>query len=915
LVGREAELDGLRARLDAARDGRSAAVLVHGEAGIGKTALLDAVVAQADGVRVLRARGYEAEVGIAFAGLHDLVTPLLDLRDRIPELQARAINGALALEPPSAQDRFALPAGLLSLIGAAAEDGPVLVVVDDLQWVDEATTEALLFVTRRLVADGVIVLLAARDGEPWPFDPTGIERLTLTGLTESDARRVLGGREQLSATVAEALVHTAAGNPLALRELAGSLSPQQRGGQEPLPSPLPPGEGIERAYTRRLAALGDDTRRALVVLAAMQTRRSDLLFAAMAELGIPADALDAAEAAGLVVLAQGRCDLAHPLLRATIYHAAGASQRRTAHGALATVAPDAQRRAWHLAHSATVPDEAVAAELEAAALDARARGGQATSARAFLRAADLSPEVEARARRLLEAATDEVAVGHAERALQLAEDGLQLTGDAALGTQLRRIRGQVALRRSSPALAHQLLTEEAESLASTEPAQAAILLLEACGAPMMTGDMAQLRATAGRARELAEGLLDPVVLIASLLIGASLVADGNPQGEAMLAELERPLLDQADLAVGVPDVVVMAGHCAIWIEAFERADAVLTRQIQMERAASALGRLTYPLAARAHLDLRRGRWTVALADADESVRLARDTGHLNLLPLCLSTLARVEAALGRTEEARAHAEEAAELARAAGANAILLYAQSALGFEALSGGRLEEAAEHLERSAETAAVAGIGEPALVQWAPDRVEALVRLGRTDDAQDALDAFEAQAARTGRTWAQACVQRGRGMLASDDDAPGHFEAALELHDLSPQPFERARTQLVYGERLRRAGQRLAARPHLSDALTTFDRLGARPWADRARGELNASGRTARKRDASAADQLTPQELQIAALVSEGLTNREIGAALFLSPKTIEYHLRSVFRKLDVRSRIELARTFAADTAAVA
>jgi DNA-binding CsgD family transcriptional regulator len=271
--------------------------------------------------------------------------------------------------------------------------------------------------------------------------------------------------------------------------------------------------------------------------------------------------------------------------------------------------------------------------------------------------------------------------------------------------------------------------------------------------------------------------------------------------------------------------------------------------------------------------------------------------------------------LGRAEQARAHAEEAAELARTAGANAILLYAQSALGFEALGGGRLEEAAEHLERSAQTAAVAGIGEPALVQWAPDRIEALVRLGRTEDAQAALDALEAQAARTGRTWAQACVQRGRGMLASDADAPGHFEAALELHDLSPQPFERARTQLVYGERLRRAGQRLAARPHLSDALTTFDRLGARPWADRARGELNASGRTARKRDASAADQLTPQELQIAALVSEGMTNREIGAALFLSPKTIEYHLRSVFRKLDVRSRIELARTFAADTAAVA
>ncbi len=917
LVGRDAQLEELRARLDAARAGLSFALLVHGDAGIGKTALLDAVAEHADGMRVLRARGFEAESDIAFAGLHDLLSPLLDLRDRIPGVQAQALGGALALEEAATQhDRFALPAAVLSLLGLAAEDGPLLLVVDDLQWIDEASAQALLFVARRLDADGVVLLLAARDGEPWPFDPAGIERLHLTGLAEADARQVLAQRSDgMSPAVADTLVRTAAGNPLALRELPQSLTAEQRGGTAPLPSPLPPGAGVEAAFSRRVAALPPQTRRALLVLSAMQTRRADRLFAALAQLDLPASALDAAEAAEVTIADGPQVDFAHPLLRSTIYHAATTSERREAHTALAEVAPDAQRRAWHLANSATVPDETIAAALEDAARDARQRGGQATSARAFLRAAELSTDEPSRVRRLLEAATDEVASGHPDRGMRLAEEGLRHTSDDAMRTQLRRIRAQVSLRRAAPAMAYRLLHAEAERLAASDPGQAAVLMLEACAAPMMTGDMAQLRATAQRARELAGGRVESAVLVATLLIGAALVADGEPEGAAILTELEPALLDSDDLAVGLPEVVVMTGHSSIWVEAFDRADAVLSRQIAMERRASAIGRLVYPLAARSHLDLRRGRWIAALADADESVRLARETGHLNILPHNLAALARVEAAMGRTDDARAHAQESVELARAAGSTAIVLYGHGALGFEALASGRLEEAVEHLDRAAEAQAAARIGEPALVQWAPDRIEALVRLGRAEAAAAALAELDAQAEKTGNTWARACVQRGRGMLAGEDAIAGHFEAALALHDHTPQPFERARTELVYGERLRRAGKRTAAREWLSAALTTFDRLGAGPWAERARAELNASGRTARRRDAGPSDELTPQEMQIARLVADGLTNREIGASLFLSPKTIEYHLRSVFRKLDVRSRTELARRFAQELPAAA
>ena len=432
-------------------------------------------------------------------------------------------------------------------------------------------------------------------------------------------------------------------------------------------------------------------------------------------------------------------------------------------------------------------------------------------------------------------------------------------------------------------------------------------MLEACAAPMMTGDMTQLRAAAARSRELAAGL-DGLVLIADLLIGAALVADGDPEGAAVLAAHEGPLLQNEDLVNGIPEVVVMAGHSAIWLEEDRRADAVLSGAIAVARRTSAPGRLVYPLAARSHLDLRRGRWDAALGDADESVRLARDTGQRNVLAHSLGALARIEAVLGRSEDARAHAQECIALSREGGADSVLIYGLGALGIDALGAGRLDEAIVALDEAAAVSARLRQGAPAIVPWAPDRIEVLVRLGRTEEAAAALALLRADAERTRVPWALAVAHRGAGLLASEDDFAAELEAALAHHDAGgEQPFETARTQLVLGERLRRAGQRREAREHLDAALATFERLGARPWQERARTEVNATGRTVRKRDEASGDELTPQELQIARLVTDGLTNKEIGGALFLSPKTIEYHLRSVFRKLDVRSRTELAAKF--------
>src|SRR5262245_38069469 len=405
-VGRERERARIDRLLQEARAGKSGALLMHGEAGIGKTALMRWAIGQATGMRVLRARGIETESDIPFAGLAELVTPLLDRLDDIPEVQARALRGALALGPATPHDRFTVPAGLLSLLAVAAEEQPVLVSIDDAQWLDEPSLEAFLFAGRRLEAEGVAMLGSLRDGTgvanmevPW------LERLAVSPLGEDEARELLRS-ERLAPSVADRLVSTAAGNPLALLEIPRLLSDGQRAGREPLEEPLRPGTGVERAFRRALDALDDDARQALLVAATAHTGRLGAIEAALRESGLTVEHLGGAERARMITVEGGEVDFRHPLLRSTAYHAASAAERRAAHAALAAAAPEGSpERAWHLAAGAVAPDEEIAAALEAAALDARGRGAHATAARDFGRAAQLTPEDEPRARRLLEAAT------------------------------------------------------------------------------------------------------------------------------------------------------------------------------------------------------------------------------------------------------------------------------------------------------------------------------------------------------------------------------------------------------------------------------------------------------------------------------------------------------------------------------
>jgi DNA-binding CsgD family transcriptional regulator len=432
---------------------------------------------------------------------------------------------------------------------------------------------------------------------------------------------------------------------------------------------------------------------------------------------------------------------------------------------------------------------------------------------------------------------------------------------------------------------------------------------------MMTGDMEALVATGDRARSLLPPGTDPVIeVLAGVLVGEAHAALGHEDEADALLDPAMPFLTSEYVLAMPSELVGMAGQCAIWYERWDRATAVLDHLVAVAREASAINHIIYPLAAHAVLDFRRGYWSAALADAGEAARLARETGLQPLLTFSLSVLAHVEAALGRREDARAHAREALHLGELLGGSAITVYAINAQAFDAFSNGEAEAAVELYDRAFRIASRLHM-QRGLVQYGADRVEALARLGRTDDAFQALEEF-ADTPGGGR-WALGALARCRGILA-DKTAEHHFQTALSHHKHDGQPFEKARTQLAYGERLRRDRRRADAREQLGEALDAFERLGAHPWADRARVELRATGGasaegTEAEKSAVAAaglEELTAHELQIARLVAYGMTNREVAAKLFLSPKTIEYHLSQIYRKLDLRSRTQLASLMASE-----
>jgi DNA-binding CsgD family transcriptional regulator len=908
LIGRERQLGQLEALLNEARVARGRALVLRGSAGIGKTVLLDHAVQQASGFQVLHYTAVESEAELPFAGLHALLGPLLVRLPEIPETQARALSAALAIKSIATTNTLAIYAGALSLFGVAAEGAPLLVVVDDAHWLDRPSAEALTFTARRLTAESLAILFAVREGEGADFG-VALPTIELEPLEVAASMELLHERfgTTIAADVARNLAEATGGNPLALLEVAPLLSEAERVGREPLPDHLPASESVERTVRRALRSLPPETRLALLVAAASDSPTEGDL-----------EALEPAESAGLVRIHVGSVAFRHPLVRSAVYHAASADERRAAHRTLAdalTGVEDVDRRAWHLAAAADGPDESVAATLEAAASRFAERGGQASASRALERAAELSGDDDACARRLHAAGRAAEHGGDLERAAVLAERALTRVRDAGIRSAATVLAWQANDWRGLTNDAVDFETE-AQRVAPFHPARAALMLWLSSHEALRTLDLERALRLARKSVDMIsvnaarqpEGSWEPWM--------ADVAANTRWHLAFILLILGRP--SEADEAVRglLPPATgdVWVTYYA-YLERYDEARSSLERVLRSSRATGDVWNEMYLTRSLAFVDLLEGRFPAARAGAARSLGMAESIGVPVAIAFNLAHLAWLAAIEGRESEAREDVARADDLAQL-GLGWLFLRGrlQATLGLLELGLARPLAAIEKLRPVADLAERHGVREPSFLPYAPDLIEAYARAGEREAAMRELAKLAELAGALDRRWALAVVARLHGLLGQDDDLDEHFGAALELHEQGAgSPFERARTELLYGERLRRAKRRVDAREHLRSAIELFDGLGAAPWSEQARRELRASGESIPRRDPTVPEKLTPQELQIALQVAEGKTNRDVAAALFLSPKTVEFHLTRVYRKLNIHSRAELVRLFSSERAA--
>lgn len=900
LVGRERECLLVERLVAGARVGQSGVLVLVGEAGIGKTALLDQAAAFAGDARVLRATGTESERDVPFGGLLQLLGPTLGELNGIPGPQADALAVALALRHGPAGDRLAVGAATLSLLGRYAEDRPLVVLVDDVQFLDAATVDALTFAVRRLVAEPIAVLAAVRTGEPSELLDAGLSVLDVAGIDIAAAGDLVATRSgsPASADLVARLHRATAGNPLAILELSTDLARIDVLSPD---APLPVPETLTRAFARRADGLSASARTVLLLAA---TAGDDLAVVGRAAecSGVPLDALAEAERAGLVTIADGRATFRHPLVRSAVYRGAAADARRAAHAAVATALPvtEVDRRAWHLAESTLGVDEAAAATVEEVGRRARDRSAHAVAATSFERAARLSPDSADRARRYVDAAGAAWLAGQGDRASELLSRARPPTA------AVDGLRAQIAARRGSLAEARDLFAASAGEMAKADHDAAIGLLADTVDCCFYLCDAESAVDAAVRIDELLDGGAGARAhVLGGLAAGIAHVLAGTGGVDRIRHAVEL-LAEHPDL-LDDPLRRAWPVRGALWLRESELGRLMVQRAVDELRDRAAVGALPYLLFHLARDDATTDAWARGESTYAEAIRLARETGQTTELAISLAGLTWLQARLGREGDCRANAAEALEVCGAHRVHVGRVWVLFALGDLELGAGRPADAATHFARLDRALDELGVRDVDLHPGV-ELTEVYQRLGRHEEAAACAHRYHDRAAAKGQPWALARAHRALGMCAQDDGIDGHFHAALELHARTPDVFEDARTRLAYGSRLRRARRRVDARGHLRDALATFDRLGARPWADLAATELAATGERARRRSAGAVTELTPQELQIALMLAEGRTTRQAAAALFLSPKTVDYHLRHVYTKLGVHSRPELAAALA-------
>lgn len=896
LRGRKAESTALAELLDAVRSGESRCLVVQGEPGVGKTALTEDAVASVADFRVLRAVGVESEMELPYAGLHQLCRPVLNGMEGLPEPQRDALRVAFGSWDGPTPDRFLVALAVLSLLSEVAEEQPLLCVVDDEQWLDDASTLALAFVARRLLAEAIAIVFVTREPSP---ALAGLPELAIEGIGDEDARRLLASqvRGRMDERVRDRIVAETRGNPLALLELPESLTPTELAGGFDLPDARSRTSRTEQSFLRRYEALPPASQQLLLTAAAEPVGDVALLWRAAERLGVSPEAVAAGEGEGLLELGS-RVRFRHPLVRSAIYHAAAPAERERAHAALASATDpkvDPDRRAWHLAHATPGLDEDVAAELEGSADRAQRRGGIAAAAAFLERAAELTPDPARRGERAMAAAQAKLEAGVPEAAQALVEMAELAPLDELNRACLQRLRAQVAFALKRGSDAPPVLLEAARRLVPLDPALARETGLEALVAGAYGGSiddsleaLEEVRAApVSSSQRPADLLFDGL---------ATRVTDGFVASVAPLREALEAFRRDDEGSPGSDRWLWMACRVAseLWDE--ESWQKLAERGGKRARAMGALNILPIVATYQAGSHVHAGEYSEALALLEEADSILEAMGN----PALLFARPLVMAYRGKESEAMALIEAGREDALAGGRDQALSMIESAGAVLCNALGRYEEA---LAFAARACAVEPL---AVYPMAPFHLaEAAVRCDRTELAERTVAGITERTDASGTDWALGLGARSRALLAEGEAADRLYVEAIERFSPRRLTPHLAQTQLLYGEWLRRRKRRRDAREQLRAAHEMFARIGADAFAERARRELEATGETVRKRSGETADVLTSQEAQIARLARDGLSNTEIGSQLFISPRTVQYHLHKVFAKLGIASRKHLGR----------
>ena len=905
LHGRHSECEMIDRCLGQAKSGRAAVLSIVGDPGTGKTALCDYAGTTSAGFLCARMAAVDGEADLALSGLSLLLRPLAPYTGTVAGSHRQVLDAVIGVSGLCVEDRFSLAAATLALLSAAAEAQPLLVVVDDAQWLDEPSAKALSFALRRLDADAVVVILASRNPATRLLSSVGEKVIELSGLDPAGGMALLTERNpDFAKPIAEQVVTATGGNPLALIEVAAHLSPDQRQGRQPLPDPLPVGRDLTDLYQQRLMPLPTDCKLALAVLAAAGSAPS-LIASALDRLGVETAELEPAEQAGVLTVADTTVgyQFPHPLLRAAALELLAPAERRGVHEALAHAAQgDPERYATHVAAAATGPSFHVADALIAAADQAERCSGLAAPS-ILERAALLTPPGDVASHRRIRAAQALALGGQIAAAIEHLDHVISTTTDDDIRSEAALLRALMTFWEPSAAQAVETIRREAEHVAAVNPQRAAAALALTSITLSIRGDISGGLELAERAYRLVRSAGVDELQVVGVLAAARISAGHRLEGAALITDgvLTR-WLDRAARRGGRDPVELAVGtQPLLWSEQYERAEQFCGAMIDTSRRHASPYALAHLTGTFSEVLWWTGRWDEAVGVGEEALVLCQQTGQDILATVPATVLARLYACRGDEARCRDLASTALSVARSFGHVFVRLMAYHALGLCELSAGRPHAAVAPFLKCEQIATQIGLQEVCVVPYGADLIETLIRCGDHEQATRLLQLHTERANRVDSKWGLATTARCQAMLAGGEDAEVLFKEALAGHPVGS--FDEARTRLCWGEHLRRRNERRRSRDQLERAATVFDALGAQPWDQRTRSELHAIGAQTAPAPPPALQTLTAKELQVALAVGHGMSNRDAAAALFVSSKTVEYHLGRVYAKLGVSTRSQL------------